>query len=97
MNRTILQFLIPLVMTPIALSGVLINVGTFYTNEPIIIKSFFPNGEDLHLGTFLIFIALGGGILILVLIKVVDHKLKKKEDREYRAGHTGTLPKDWGK
>lgn len=96
MNRAFLPYLIPLVITPIALSGVFINIFTHWENEPVIVTKFFPDGEDLHLGTFLIFLAIGGSVIIIILIKAVIPKSERKENREYRAGHTGTLPKDWG-
>lgn len=97
MDRSLIPYLIPLICTPIMLAGILINVYAHWENEPIIISKFFPDGEDLHLGTFMIFSSLGGAIIVSIIVKLVIPRLERKENREYRAGHTGTLPKDWGK
>ena len=67
----------------------------------IIIPKFFPDGEDAHLGTLLIWIGIGSSLLLLLISRLIPttterpHFSREIEDAFKEQHSKKTLPKDF--
>lgn len=83
----------------VSISGVLYNIATLWQGL-VIIPNFFSDGEDMHLGTLLIFIGLiAGGVLfgISKWIKIEYNWSKEIQDVYDEQHSKRTLPKGFDK
>lgn len=89
MNKQLLRILIPVLTSPIALLGILINVSSNYSYT--IIPKLFPDGEDLHLGTLIAYLTIPISLILFFITRT-------KEKKEYISKNKScwkTMPKGY--
>ena len=96
MNKQIIV-LIPLMIT---LSGLLYNALTGF-NGIVITTKFFPDGEDLHLGTILIWGGIASSVPLFLILRLMKsnkpHFSKEIEDAFKEQQSKKTLPQGFEK
>src|SRR5690349_8744220 len=98
MNQNVRRLLI--IPCIIAVGGFMYNIFTGFEGI-VIIPKFFPDGEDVHLGTLLIWIGIGSSLLLLLISRLIPNKAERPhfsreiEDAFKEQHSKKTLPKDF--